>query len=615
MTLTSAVLLKDIFKPYDEKIFTNFLFTLYLLPYIFSTGIKKFPSDERKENYNWLVELTFDFYKATSKKKQKKEIEALKKEVLSHPSIFFVILDLLQNLQHILLRNPEFSQSEQDTTILSRMNQGAKFRTHCYDTNLHDEELHLLSKVFPNDILPKYLFQDMNSFAVVETIIQEIYDKATLQDYAKKIKDQDIPIQEFISYITDINHLKKGFFAGGRKYIDHFHKNEFQGDIGHDIEDIISEIGENPNGIEKFQIPESIKQESKIMEKLLNFYITLLAGFSSSKSDSFYLRVYHPELLNSITTQLRNNTPNNNTPHNNNYFWKNYHQLYTTNDQYYDNIYEGIKKNKKKIIFRYHDVESNLIPRGLIAIFQETFVANLLQELNPQNTKLYIKNPVLLEVFKSYFGNAISLMLENTGNDLIDAMYHDIGALLKHPEILTHTLKRHITKKELFNLKENLYTLDFWLRRTLLQKIQTLLNTHPHAQFDDATTIGIITLMRETLLGLGILIQYFKTNHYHHLIKPLMEIYTYRILGIERELGIFIETSILNLFEEYEELLQLRLHLDDNREFLAIIIKQFKKFEAKTPNDKITLNNENIVRIKGLLQTLHSYNKRHVIPS
>ncbi len=398
MTLASAVLLKDIFKKYDEKIFTNFLFTLYLLPYIFISGIKKFPFDDQKKNYNWLVELTFDFFTTTSPKKERAKYQAVQQEVLSHPSIFFVLLHLLENLKNILLLNPEFSESEQDTTILSRMNKGTKFRNYPYKTSFHHEELNLLTKVFPNDILPKYLFSDMQSFLVVEKIIQEIYDKKTLERYAQDIKEGKTTIQAFISYITDVQQFKKGFFAGGKKYIAEFFYNEdIEETLGHDIDDIISEIGENPEGLEKFQIPERIKQESKIMEKLLNFYITLLAGFSSSKADSFYLRVYHPQLINTLTTELRNHT--NMDAH----FWRNYYEVYTTCSQYYENIYEGIRKNQKKIVFRYTDVDSDLIPKGIIALFQESFVAGLLQEMNPKNTKLYIKNPALLKVFKQYF--------------------------------------------------------------------------------------------------------------------------------------------------------------------------------------------------------------------
>lgn len=231
MALASSVLLKDIFQKYDEKIFTNFLFTIYLLPYIFASGVKKFPYQEREKNYNRLVELTFEFFKTNSQKKQQKEIEKIKKEILSHPSIFFVLMELLIITNNILLLNPEFSLAN-DNTILSWIANGKKNTPHYYDTNLHTDELQLLENIFPNDILPKYLFSDMNSFLVVEKIIQEIYDKDILTKYAKSIKEKKGNIQEFIQYITDTRLFKKGFFIGGKKYIsEFFYKDDIQGEI------------------------------------------------------------------------------------------------------------------------------------------------------------------------------------------------------------------------------------------------------------------------------------------------------------------------------------------------------------------------------------------------
>jgi len=43
-----------------------------------------------------------------------------------------------------------------------------------------------------------------------------------------------------------------------------------------DLDDLMSSIGEDIENIESFKIPERIKKESKMMEKILNFYITLV---------------------------------------------------------------------------------------------------------------------------------------------------------------------------------------------------------------------------------------------------------------------------------------------------------------------------------------------------
>lgn len=43
-----------------------------------------------------------------------------------------------------------------------------------------------------------------------------------------------------------------------------------------DLDDLMSSIGEDVENTESFKIPERIKKESKMMEKILNFYITLI---------------------------------------------------------------------------------------------------------------------------------------------------------------------------------------------------------------------------------------------------------------------------------------------------------------------------------------------------
>jgi len=45
----------------------------------------------------------------------------------------------------------------------------------------------------------------------------------------------------------------------------------------------MSSIGDDMGNVENLKIPERIKKESKIMEKILNFYITFVGGFRTSR--------------------------------------------------------------------------------------------------------------------------------------------------------------------------------------------------------------------------------------------------------------------------------------------------------------------------------------------
>jgi len=54
---------------------------------------------------------------------------------------------------------------------------------------------------------------------------------------------------------------------------------------------------DNGDDISSFDVPERIKRESKVTERLLNFYITLLGGFTNARGDSFYTRIQKPDLI------------------------------------------------------------------------------------------------------------------------------------------------------------------------------------------------------------------------------------------------------------------------------------------------------------------------------
>ena len=55
-----------------------------------------------------------------------------------------------------------------------------------------------------------------------------------------------------------------------------FRDHDEKSPIKEDLDDLMSSIGEDVENTESFKIPERIKKESKMMEKLLNFYITLI---------------------------------------------------------------------------------------------------------------------------------------------------------------------------------------------------------------------------------------------------------------------------------------------------------------------------------------------------
>ena len=140
----------------------------------------------------------------------------------------------------------------------------------------------LLQYVLPADILIRYLLLDSDMFLAVENMIGKIHDKEKLSEYLKSFIKDDSQRESCIHYITNHKHFKKNFFAGVQKYILNVFKKEGREDNWEDgLDELSSWIGEEGNESadgthEDIKIPERIKQESKIMEKILNFFITFL---------------------------------------------------------------------------------------------------------------------------------------------------------------------------------------------------------------------------------------------------------------------------------------------------------------------------------------------------
>lgn len=101
VSLVVAIYIKDIFDSYPPQYYLNFLYTVYLLHFVFFARIKIFPSSHRETNYNWLIDVFFSFYRfvfqQTGNTIDTKKITALKKNILNQTEIFFILLDVYQS--------------------------------------------------------------------------------------------------------------------------------------------------------------------------------------------------------------------------------------------------------------------------------------------------------------------------------------------------------------------------------------------------------------------------------------------------------------------------------------------------------------------------------------
>ena len=109
LSLVVALYVKDIFRSYPPDYYLNFLYTVFLLSFVFLSRIKIFPYDDREKNYNRFVETMFAFYEfvfqQTGKKIDPRIIKSLKKELLNQIELFFLLFAVYQKFNGIFVHD------------------------------------------------------------------------------------------------------------------------------------------------------------------------------------------------------------------------------------------------------------------------------------------------------------------------------------------------------------------------------------------------------------------------------------------------------------------------------------------------------------------------------
>ncbi|MBQ9554113.1 hypothetical protein IJU97_04065 [bacterium] len=106
ISLLAAVYFKDAMQEYPRYYFTQLIYAVYLLSFTFASRIKVFPSENNQENYNWFVDVFFDFYKVTFAQLQTKisdeDFNAVKKSLLQETAFFFLLFHFYKKLNSLL---------------------------------------------------------------------------------------------------------------------------------------------------------------------------------------------------------------------------------------------------------------------------------------------------------------------------------------------------------------------------------------------------------------------------------------------------------------------------------------------------------------------------------
>ncbi|MFA7717923.1 MAG: hypothetical protein WC875_04365, partial [Candidatus Absconditabacterales bacterium] len=191
LSLVAALYVKDIFGKYEPEYYLHFLYTVFLLSFVFLARIKIFPSHNKETNYNRCIDLFFSFYafvfQQTGKTSDPKKMLEIKKDILNNTEIFFLLFSVYQKLNTLFV-HPKVSNKDIYTWLFYDEIKSDELKKPFTDfiehhhqyvsaTNITPLEAKILQHILPADILLRYLFLDADMFLVTETIIAKIYDK------------------------------------------------------------------------------------------------------------------------------------------------------------------------------------------------------------------------------------------------------------------------------------------------------------------------------------------------------------------------------------------------------------------------------------------------------
>ena len=622
VSLLATLYFKQAMTSFPEYYFVQLIYTVFLLSFTFVSRVKVFPSEHDQENYNWFVEVFFDFYKITFEQLQTKisdsDFFAVKKAVLQETAFCFLLFHFYKKLNSLL------AEKSSDTAYLDWLLWKTKqtnlikafkenYATTKYLPHSSPLEQSILNMVRPTDILIKYLFGDANPIIAVDTIVSRIFDKTELDPLVHSFLTSDQQLPQLFEYLLEYKKYKYWFFAGVQNYIIKLLRSEGKEDILEDIDEMLSAI-DNGDDISNFDVPERIKRESKVTERLLNFYVTLLGGFTTARGDSFYLRLLKPEILDFFTKDSLNSLLGSEVQLN--YFGGVLYQ-YAKNLYYYSYINENIRAGKNKFSMPLKGENSKVTTNfSVIKLYIEAMIASFFQDLNPKDTKLTIKNTQILDLFKTHFGEQISEMVKLTSDEFLQAFYAPILSQVKDSKAFVSVLSSSLQENDLVNLKDALYKLDFWICFLFFKKLEAL---KLWKQYDDSLLLALFGSIRETFFWLALLFVYLeqdKRSLSHGKNEILLMIYVRDILGIKIKKADQVFKVMIETIKEVMPILKLWISLDDNKSFFALITKNWDSFSAEKSEEQLlaSFSGEDLVWFRGLLKNIAYYNKRFVIP-
>jgi hypothetical protein len=630
-TLVMSMYIRPLVTSRQHQYFTATMMTVYVLFFVFAANIKVFPPDmDDKERFQWFVDLFFSTMRVVMQQSgyrfNESTFVSYKEMLLQQIQLFFMLYYVLHHVQEMI---GSYAMTKRDFydwlfyDTIKKPDSAAIFKdfvnnsaTYIHRSTRWEVERQVFEAIMPADFLPRYMFADRFVMEIAQYLVSELYDRDRLDACMHQFLQQKDVSQEFISLITDWSALKQSFFVGLKSLTQQLHRVRHDHHVAKEIDKFMEELGDNES-LEWVHIPDVLKQESQLMERLLNFYLSFMGWGWIARGDTFYMRLRKKPLLKAISwmydvSALKQDALSF-------YGWLLY--TYSKNIFYYTYAFDSVKAGKEKFHLPYkstlREVYSHM---HIIKLFDEGFVATVLQDLTTKDLKIYMRDPELLRMFRHVVvQDGLADSLDLSADALLDHVYGPLCWLLDKWDELLGLLQKHVLPHETIALKDNLYTVDLWVRLSAIRVMRD--RDRPLSQmYGDMSIMGIVSVMRDTLFGFLLYItslrQYSHPNHQALATQELKRIYCTDVLNVGYDVAHLFSEMVEDVMIRFAPLLETWITLDDNPKYFQIGYKNWVDYISLRDAWAVIqdVQGEDVLWLRWYLKHATYYNKRYLIP-
>lgn len=617
MTIMASHYLRQIVnRPKEHWYLTHLLFSLYVVAHVFATRIKEFPEEDSNDSYQWFIDIWFNYYELILEHNKKQQaydpeiVQQIKTRVSGQIELCFALYRMMKHLNSMLTGQLDRTYLKRlcDHEVTKQINSSQSelidhLISHSHDAGLDQIDYELMQVILPHDFNVKYFFGQSDVYHTVDYIVSWLYDYQRVDEYLTQCLDSDAAAIELIRYVCDYHHIKNHFFTGVRELVKHEIRDDDQDD--EEIEEFVSMIGSWYVG----RIPESLRRESAVTERLMNFYLNYMGSLWVARGDTFDLMLHRD-----VATQIQQV---HHDPQPNAYeldLYRHYLTQYSINTSYYHYVYEWVRSGKASFTLPYivdsDEVYANM---PMIDLLIQSGLACVMQDTLHKEIKLYPQSKSMIRQFKKIYGDRIKTHIKSEASVLSQYMMPVVDEKLRSMMYDDTTVAR---------MRESLYTIDLHCYHDVITQLTT--NTVYMSKYHEHSSILIAATLRDTLYGvlcmmamIDLQTKYGKTKS-QEMIQFLLTSYVIHVVGLQDTATMIICFDIIfEVYGEVSDLLQDIVKLDDNEEFLmmgAEFMNRFLKDKDDAVKAHLALLNEDVVWLRWYLKHINYYNKRYFIP-